>query len=48
MDWHDDMYYGKEADMVNGTKPRDGTSYAYQYMTASLLLDGIRLAVYVR
>lgn len=41
------MYYGKEADMVNGTKPKAGTSYAYQYMTASLLLDGIRLVVYV-
>jgi hypothetical protein len=47
-DWHDDMYYGDaSADMVNGTKPRDGTSYAYQYMTASLLIDGIRLVVYV-
>ncbi|MEM3118072.1 MAG: hypothetical protein QW136_06685, partial [Nitrososphaerales archaeon] len=47
IDWHDDMYYGEKADMVNGTQPRDGTSYAYQYMTASLLLDGIRLVVYV-
>jgi hypothetical protein len=47
MDWHDDMYYGDTAaDMVNGTKPRAGTSYAYQYMTASLLLDGTRLVVY--
>jgi len=32
IDWHDDMYYGKKAEMVNGTKPSDGTSYAYQYM----------------
>ena len=47
IDWHDDMYYGKKAEMVNGTKPSDGTSYAYQYMPASLLLDGIRLVVYV-
>jgi hypothetical protein len=48
MDWHDDLYYGdSDADMVNGTKPRNGTSYAYQYMTASLLVEGIRLVVHV-
>jgi hypothetical protein len=47
IDWHDDMYYGDTAEMVNGTLPRDGTSYAYQYMTASILTDGIRFVVYV-
>jgi len=46
IDWHDDMYYGDAADMVNGTKPKDGTSYAYQYMTASILMDGVRFVVY--
>lgn len=45
-DWHDQMFYGdKEADMVNGTRPKDGSSYAYQYLTASILVDGKRLTV---
>ncbi|MGI0086718.1 MAG: transposase [Nitrosotalea sp.] len=47
LDWHDDMYYGKRAEMVNGTKPARGSSYAYQYMTASVLVDGIRFVIYV-
>ncbi len=46
-DWHDQMFYGENemADMVNGTKPKDGSCYAYQYMTASILVDGRRLTV---
>ena len=45
-DWHDQMFYGeKDTDMVNGTRPRDGSSYAYQYLTASILVDGKRLTV---
>ncbi len=46
-DWHDQMFYGDEdsADMVNGTKPKDGSSYAYQYLTASILVDGKRLTI---
>lgn len=33
-DWHDQMFYGeKETDMVNGTRPKDGSSYAYQYIS---------------
>ncbi len=47
IDWHDDMYYGDDdAEMVNGTKPKDGTSYAYQYMTACMLADGMRFTIY--
>lgn len=45
-DWHDEMFYGeKGTDMVNGTKPKDGSSYAYQFLTASILVDGRRLTI---
>lgn len=45
-DWHDEMFYGDEdAEMVNGTKPKDGSCYAYQFLTASVLVDGRRLTV---
>ena len=45
-DWHDQMFYGeKETDMVNGTRPKDGSCYAYQYLTASILVDGKRLTI---
>jgi len=45
-DWHDQMFYGDhDTDMVSGTRPRDGSSYAYQYLTASILVDGKRLTV---
>lgn len=45
-DWHDQMFYGKkDTEMVNGTKPKDGSSYAYQYLTASILVDGKRLTI---
>ena len=46
-DWNDQMFYGDEetAEMVNGTKEKDGSRYAYQYLTASILVDGRRLTV---
>lgn len=45
-DWHDQMFYGDhDAEMVNGTRPKDGSSYAYQYLTASILVDGRRLTI---
>jgi hypothetical protein len=45
-DWHDQMFYGdRDAEMVNGTRPKDGSSYAYQYLTASILVDGKRLTI---
>lgn len=45
-DWHDQMFYGeKETEMVNGTRPKSGSSYAYQYLTASILVDGRRLTI---
>jgi hypothetical protein len=46
-DWHDQMYYGDEdsTEMVNGTREKDGSRYAYQYLTASILVDGKRLTI---
>ncbi len=45
-DWHDQMFYGeKGTDMVNGTRPKAGSTYAYQYLTASILVDGRRLTI---
>ncbi|MGH2637951.1 MAG: transposase [Rhabdochlamydiaceae bacterium] len=47
IDWHDQMYYGdhKNTPMVNGTKPKEGSSYAFQFLTVSLLVEGERLVV---
>lgn len=45
-DWHDQLFYGdKESEMVHGIRSKNGSSYAYQYLTASILLDGRRLTV---
>jgi Transposase DDE domain len=45
-DWHDEMFYGDEGtEMVNGTKPKAGSCYAYQFLTASILVDGRRLTI---
>jgi hypothetical protein len=46
-DWHDQMFYGDEdsAEMVNGTREKNGSRYAYQYLTASILVDGKRLTI---
>jgi Transposase DDE domain len=45
-DWHDQLFYGdKESEMVHGIRSKDGSSYAYQYLTASILLDGRRLTM---
>ncbi|MGI0081290.1 MAG: transposase, partial [Nitrososphaerales archaeon] len=47
IDWHDEMYYGdhEKTPMVNGTKPKEGSSYAFQFLTVSLLVEGERLVV---
>jgi len=45
-DWHDQLFYGeKGSEMVNGIRSKNGSSYAYQYLTASILVDGRRLTV---
>ncbi|WP_298275332.1 hypothetical protein [Ferroplasma sp.] len=46
INWHDEMYYGDiEADGVVGTKNKQGTNYAYEYATASVVLNGMRFAI---
>lgn len=47
IDWHDEMYYGdhEKTPKVNGTKPKNGSSYAFQFLTVSILVDGARLVV---
>lgn len=49
IDLHDVMYYGdhEETPMVIGTLHRDGSNYAFEYLTASVLTDGERLIVAV-
>ncbi len=45
-DWHDQLFYGeKGSEMVHGVRSKNSSSYAYQYLTASILLDGRRLTV---
>ncbi len=45
-DWHDQLFYGeKDSEMVHGIRSKNGSSYAYQYLTASILLDGRRLTI---
>jgi hypothetical protein len=48
IDWHDVMYYGDpKTSMVMGTNHKKGSNYAYEYLTASVLVDGERLVLAV-
>lgn len=48
LDWHDVMYYGDpDTHMVLGTQHKNGSNYAYEYLTGSVLVDGQRLIVAV-
>jgi len=47
-DWHDVRFYGKHnKEGVVGTKPERGTSYAYCYLTVSIITPGKRLVLAV-
>lgn len=47
-DWHDQPYYGSHQPQgVIGTKPKDGTSYAYSYLTVSVITPKKRLVIAV-
>jgi hypothetical protein len=47
-DWHDQPYYGShQTQGVIGTKPKDGTSYAYSYLTISVITPKKRLVLAV-
>lgn len=48
IDWHDVMYYGSpKTPMVIGTQQKKGSYYAYEYLTASVLVNGERIVVAV-
>ena len=48
MDWHDEMYYGDlRTEGIIGTKNNRGTNYAYEYATASIVIEGIRFVIAV-
>lgn len=48
LDWHDVMFYGDpKTYMVLGTQHKNGSNYAYEYLTASVLVDGERLIIAV-
>ena len=44
-DWHDQPYYGKPTSGMVGTQPKDGTCYAFSFLTASILTPGRRLVL---
>ena len=44
-DWHDQPYYGKPTLGMVGTQPRDGTCYAFSFLTVSVLTPGRRLVL---
>jgi len=47
-DWHDKRFYGKHNTKgVVGTKPEHGTSYAYHYLTVSVITPRKRLVLAV-
>jgi hypothetical protein len=47
-DWHDQPYYGSQkTEGVIGTKPKDGTSYAFCYLTISVITPRKRLVLAV-
>jgi len=47
IDWTDEMFYGdhEKTPMVNGTKQKNGSSYAFQFLTVCILVEGERLVV---
>jgi len=45
VDFHDWLYYGKEAPMVLGTQPKKGTHHAYKFATISILERGFRFTL---
>lgn len=49
VDWHEIMYYGdpKETPMIIGTQHKNRSNYAFDYFTASVLVDGQQRMVVV-
>lgn len=46
-DWSPEMYYGsKDNPFVNGTEPKAGTCWAYEFFTVSIVASGERLLLF--
>ena len=47
IDWTPEMYYGnKNNPFINGTQPKAGTAYAYEFFTVSIVVDGARFLLF--
>lgn len=45
VDVTNDMFYGQPNKFTRGCKPKNGSTYAYQYLVASIVGDGKRFAI---
>lgn len=45
MDYHDKMYHGKRHPWISGTKPKEGTSWAYRLATIDIVEPGRRFTL---
>jgi hypothetical protein len=45
VDFTNDMFYGEPNQFTRGCKPKNGSSYAYQYLVASIVEDGKRFVI---
>lgn len=45
VDFTNDMFYGEPNQYTRGCKPKNGSSYAYQYLVASIVEDGKRFVI---
>lgn len=45
VDFTNDMFYGEPNQFTRGCKPKNGSSYAYQYLVASIVENGKRFAI---
>lgn len=47
MDWTPEMYYGNKSNpFINGTQPKAGTCWAYEFFTVSIVVDGCRFLLF--
>jgi len=46
-DWTPEMYYGDKSNpFINGTQPKAGTCWAYEFFTVSIVVDGARFLLF--
>ncbi|HIH30532.1 TPA: hypothetical protein HA243_03975 [Candidatus Micrarchaeota archaeon] len=47
IDWTPEMYYGNKSNpFINGTQPKAGTCWAYEFFTVSIVVDGGRFLLF--